>query len=106
MGSPAAFGIGIEEMAADSDHLVVALVIVVSIVCLAEVARPARFLNVLLGGWLLAAPWFLNRATLASRWNSASMGLAIIALSLPLGRLREVRCTVRCTGWRVGWRTH
>lgn len=89
MFAPAAFGIGIQKSAADSDHLVGALIIVVSIIALAEVARPARFLNIPLGIWLLVAPWFLSGATLASRWNSALMGLAVILLSVPLGRLRD-----------------
>lgn len=89
MFAPAVFGIGIEQRAADSDHLVGALVVVVAIIALAEVARPARFLNVPLGVWLMAAPWFLSGATAGSRLNSAAMGLAVVLLSLPLGRLRD-----------------
>lgn len=89
MFAPAAFGIGIQEAAADSDHLVGALIVVVSVISLAEVARPARFLNVPLGLWLMAAPWFLEGATAMSRLNSALMGLAVIVLSLRLGWLRD-----------------
>jgi hypothetical protein len=89
MFAPAAFGIGIERPAADSDHLVGALIVVVGVISLAEVARVARFLEVPLGLWLLVAPWFLDGATTLSRWNSAAMGLAVILLSLPLGRLRD-----------------
>lgn len=89
MFAPAAFGIGIDRSAADSDHLVGAIVIVVAVVSLAEVARPARFLNVPMGLWLIVAPWFLAGATTASRWNSSVMGLAVMLLSLPLGKLRE-----------------
>jgi hypothetical protein len=89
MFAPARFGIAIDRPAADSDHLVGALVIVVAVIALAEVARPVRFLNLPLGLWLMVAPWWLAGATTASRWNSAAMGLAIILLSLPLGRLRD-----------------
>lgn len=89
MCAPAVFGIGIQEPAADSDHLVGALIIVVAVIALAEVARPARFLNVPLGVWLLVAPWFLDGATPASRASSAVMGAAIVLLSLPLGKLRD-----------------
>lgn len=89
MFAPAAFGIGIEKPAADSDHLIGAMIIVVAIIALAEVARPARFLNVPLGLWLMVAPWFLPGATSASQWNSAAMGLATVVLSLPLGKLRD-----------------
>lgn len=65
------------------------MIIVVSVISLAEVARPARFLNVPLGLWLMAAPWFLQGATSLSRGNSALMGLAVVLLSLPLGKLRD-----------------
>jgi hypothetical protein len=89
MFAPAAFGIGIEQKAADSDHLVGAILIVVAIISLAEVARPARFLNVPLGLWLMIAPWFLTGATFASQCSSALSGLAVVLLSLPLGKLRD-----------------
>ncbi len=89
MLSPAAFGIGIEEPAADSDHLVAALVVVFAVISLAEVARPVRFLNVPLGLWLVATPWFLAGASASSRANDLLAGLAIALLSLPLVRLRD-----------------
>lgn len=89
MMAPAFFGIGIRESAANSDHVVGALIVVVSIIALAEVARPVRFLNIPLGVWLLITPWFLSGATRSSQWNGALMGLATILLSLPLGKLRD-----------------
>jgi hypothetical protein len=89
MFSPAVFGVTIEQPAADSDHLVGALIIVCAVIALAEVARPVRLLNVPLGAWLIAAPWFLAGATDLSRWNSAAAGLAVLSLSLPLGKLRD-----------------
>lgn len=89
MAAPAALGIGIDQAAAHSDHLVGALIVVVAIISLAEVARPARFLNALLGLWLLIAPWFLTGATSASQCNSVALGLFVVLLSLPLGRLRD-----------------
>lgn len=89
MFAPAAFGVGIRETAAHSDHLVGALIVVIAVISLAEVARPTRFLNALLGVWLMVAPWFLAGGTAASRVSSALTGLAVILLSLPLGRLRD-----------------
>jgi hypothetical protein len=89
MFAPAAFGVGIERPAADSDHLVGAIIVVVAIISLAEVARPARLLNVPLGSWLVLAPWFLAGGTTASRLNSALVGAVTILLSLPLGKLRD-----------------
>jgi hypothetical protein len=74
---------------ADSDHLVGALVIVIAVCAMAEVARPARFLNVPLGLWLAIAPWLLGGGSAAARINSALAGVAIVIASLPLGRLRD-----------------
>jgi hypothetical protein len=87
--APYVFGVGIQEPAADSDHVVGALVVVVAVVALAEVARPLRFLNVPLGVWLLAAPWFLTGGTTPSRCGSAIVGALVLLLSLPLGKLRD-----------------
>lgn len=87
MFSPAVFGSA--GAAADSDHLVGALVITVAAIAWAEVGRAARFLNVALGFWLIAAPWLLEGAAGLSRWNSALAGALLIPLSLPLGRIGE-----------------
>ena len=89
MFAPAAFGIGIEQPAADSDHLVGSLVVVIAVIALAEVARPARFLLVPCGAWLLIAPWFLEGATTAASVNSAIAGLLLVLLSLPIAKIRD-----------------
>jgi len=70
---------------ADSDHMVGALIITVAVIAMAEVARPLRFLNVLFGIWLTAAPWLLEGASTAALWSSVAAGLALILLSLPRG---------------------
>lgn len=75
--------------ATDSDHLVGPLIIVVAVCAMAEVIRSARFLNVLLGLWLIAAPWLLSGFTPAARWNDMLVGLAVILLSFPRGPVRE-----------------
>lgn len=74
---------------ADNGHLVGAVVIVIAIIAMAEVARPARFLNIPLGAWLAIAPWFFDGASTAARANSAAVGIAVILASLPLGKLRD-----------------
>lgn len=71
---------------ADSDHLVGALVVTVAIIAMAEVARPLRFLNVLFGLWLIAAPWLLQGSNVTGDVAGMVAGLALIALSLPRGR--------------------
>lgn len=87
MFSPALFG-G-EGALADSSHLVGALVIVVSIIAMAEVGRPTRFLNLPLGAWLVAAPWLLAGGDFRAGLNSTLVGLVVALLSLPTGKHRE-----------------
>jgi nucleoside-diphosphate-sugar epimerase len=74
-----------EGAVADSDHLIGAMIITVAVIAMAEVARPLRFLNVLFGLWLMAAPWMLSGATAGAAWNDVICGLLVIALSLPRG---------------------
>jgi hypothetical protein len=70
----------------NNDHLVGALIITIAVCAMAEVARPLRFLNLLFGLWLIAAPWLLSGASPASSWNDVVAGLAVICLSLRRGR--------------------
>ena len=74
---------------ADSDHLVGALVVTFAVIAMAEVGRAARFINILFGAWLVLAPWLLAGATAGARWNDIAIGLALIALSFPRGKVRE-----------------
>ena len=92
MFSPALFGS--EGTAADSNHVVGALIVTVSVIVTAEVIRTGRFLNLVLGFWVAIAPWLLDGAAGIAVWNNAAVGLALIALSIPRGGLRE-----RYAGW-------
>lgn len=75
---------------ADSDHLVGSLVVVFAIMAFSEVARSVRFINVLFGAWLIAAPWLLDGAGSAlSTWNGVVSGALLIALSLPRGPVKD-----------------
>lgn len=73
--------------AADNDHVVGALIIAVSIMALAEVARPMRFLNAAFGASLLLAPWILDAYFRFGTAFSAIAGLVLIGLSLPQGTI-------------------
>jgi nucleoside-diphosphate-sugar epimerase len=68
-----------------SDHLVGALIITVAVCAMAEVARPLRFINLLFGVWLIAAPWLLAGASPGATWNDVVVGVLVIGLSLPRG---------------------
>lgn len=89
MIAPDLFGVSIAAAAADLGHLVGALVVVVAVIAMAEVARPARLLDVPLGLACVVAPWFLDGATPAWAWTTALLGLVIAALGLPRGRVRD-----------------
>jgi len=71
---------------ADSDHLVGALVLTVAVIAMGEVGRPLRFVNVLFGLWLIAAPWLLAGGTAPAAWAGVVAGAVLITLSLPRGR--------------------
>lgn len=75
--------------AADNDHLVGALVVSFSVMALAEVARPLRFVNAAFGAWLVAAPWLLDGYTGAGTAAAAAAGLLLVALSLPRGAIQS-----------------
>lgn len=80
---------------ANSDHVVGALTITVAIIALAEVARSLRFLNVLLGAWLVVAPWILSGASTVAALASVALGLVLVGLSLPRGK----RSREHYAGW-------
>lgn len=87
MFAPAA--LGSTGNAADSDHLVGALITTFAVIVTAEVIRTGRFIDMLFGAWIIAAPWLLGGATIFSKWNDVAVGTAVIFLSLPRGAVRE-----------------
>ncbi len=92
MFSPAIFGT--QAAAAESDHLVGALIAAFAVIAMAEVVRAGRFLNVALGAWIIAAPWLLAGADTTAQWSGVLTGALVIVLSLPRGPVRE-----RYAGW-------
>jgi hypothetical protein len=79
---------------ANSDHLVGALVVTFSIIALAEVARPVRFINIAFGAWLVAAPWFLTGVgSTAATMNSLISGILLVLLALPKGKINNTYAT-------------
>ena len=80
--------LGAEGAQANADHLVGSLVITASVIACAEVARTVRYVNAVLGLALVVAG-FLHGATPLQVIASALAGLALVALSLPRGPIRE-----------------
>jgi len=80
--------LGVDGTLANAHHVIGSLVLTVISVAAAEVARPVRWLNALLGAALIATPfvWEANTLTLVV---SVVLGLALIVLSIRRGKIRE-----------------
>ena len=80
--------LGVDGASADAHHLIGSLAITVAIAACAEVARPVRWSNVLLGLALVAHAFAGSGAGLGSVLSVAG-GVALVALSVPRGTLRN-----------------
>ena len=87
--------LGAEGAMANSDHVTGALAITMAVIATSEVARMVRFLNIPLGGWLIAAPFLLDGGGTAATVVGVAIGLALIGLSLPRGK----RSDEHYAGW-------
>lgn len=87
MFAPAVFGT--TGRAADSDHLVGALIVTFAAIAMAEAGRAVRFMNVLFGAWLVIAPFILSGFTTRALINGIIAGIVLVLLSLPRGRVRD-----------------
>lgn len=81
--------LGITGSAAHSDHLLDTLIVTTAVIALADVGCAARWFNVLLAAWVIAAPWMLSGATSLPRWSDLVVGVLVILLSLRLGPVGE-----------------
>jgi hypothetical protein len=80
--------LGADGGLANAEHLVGSLVLTVVSVAAAEVARPVRYLNVLLGSALLVTP-FIYDASIVATLVSIASGVALVGLSIQRGPIRE-----------------
>ena len=89
MFTPHVFGLPVELGISDNDHLIGALVVVISIISLAEVARSLRWLLPIAGLWIAIASWFFPSATLGLSFNHLGIGILLFFLALPRGKINE-----------------
>lgn len=68
-----------------NDRIVGPLVAAFAIIACWQVTRGLRWMNVLLGVWLLAAPWVLGYDGVTSKIHSMLAGALVVALSLVRG---------------------
>ena len=87
MFAPSVFGsVG---TAAHSDHLIGALITTFAVIALADVGRAIRFINILFGALIIAAPWVFGGATTGAKWNDLIVGILVILLSFRRGKIGE-----------------
>jgi uncharacterized membrane protein len=74
---------------ADSDHIIGALVATFSFIAMAEVFRAIRFLNMILGLWVLAfALFYLSQSGGYSLFH-VIWGIVVILINIPKGKIKE-----------------
>ena len=73
MASPAVLDYA--DPARANDRIIGPIVASMATIAIWEVTRPLRWVNVVLGAWLLIAPWLLGHLPDA-RWNSLAAGSA------------------------------
>jgi nucleoside-diphosphate-sugar epimerase len=72
---------------ADSDWLLGALALCVSVVALAEVVRGLRFANLLVGAALIGAPFLLSGGSMLANGVGIGAGVLLILLAIPRGKV-------------------
>lgn len=85
--TPAIFGMA--GTAADSNRLAGLIVITVSVIVMAEVLRSGRFLNLLLGAWILISPLVMTGFPRQAMWANIAVGLVVILCSVGRGTIKE-----------------
>jgi nucleoside-diphosphate-sugar epimerase len=73
---------------ADVHHIIGSLVLTIVSVAAAEVARPVRFLLMPMGAALAASP-FLTISSSTQMLVSVALGVALVALAVPAGRIHQ-----------------
>jgi len=81
--------LGADGNLAHAHHIIGSLVLTVVSVAAAEVARPARWLNVLLGLGLMLVPFLFDGSRLIAAVTMA-LGLSLVLLSVRRGPIREL----------------
>jgi len=80
--------LGAEGSLADAHHIIGSAVLTVVAIAAADVARPARALNALLGIGLMLVPWLLDTDKLQAL-VTLSLGIALVLLSVRRGPILE-----------------
>ncbi len=80
--------LGVDGAMADAHHIIGCLVLTVSAIAAADVARPVRALNAVLGVGLMLVPFFIDGSTTTAA-ITMGLGLALVLLSIRRGPIVE-----------------
>ena len=86
---PTLFGVDIKTGDADVGHFGGALIVTVSVVCMGEVLRLGRYLNVLLALMVGGLPWVLDGGSTGYAITATVAAALVLVLSLPRGPKTE-----------------
>jgi hypothetical protein len=89
------FGLQSDYAAARNNQIVAVISATITLISLFRSLRPVRLGNAILGYWLLVSAWWVDGATLPSRWNATAMAIALVLLSVPLGMRERSRLAPR-----------
>ena len=89
MAAPGLFGFS--GALANSNFIVGALVITFAVIAMSEVARSVRFIHILFGLWLIAAPFILGYDNNTSMLVGIIAGALLIPLAIPKGKILDKR---------------
>ncbi len=82
---PSWFGIDIKSTAADVGHLGGMLIVTVSVICMGEVIRAGRYLNLVLAVIVAVAPWLVNNSSTSYAVACSVIAASVFLLTIPRG---------------------
>jgi len=82
-------GVPIKASIADVNHLCGALIVVVAVICMGEVVRAGRYVNVLLGLAVAVLPWLMADGYTTLKIVDTIAGIVVAALAIPRGIKKE-----------------
>lgn len=79
----------IEKPSSSLIYFSAALIFTFAIIATSEIARPVRFLNIILGAFLAIGIWFSGGVTDEARWIVTLTSVFILLLSFPKGKFKH-----------------
>ncbi|WP_017730885.1 vitamin K epoxide reductase family protein [Nafulsella turpanensis] len=83
--------LGFKGTMADNNHVAGALIVTFAVISMSEVARIVRYIFILFGIWLIAAPFIFGTEQSMVMWATIISGVLLIPLSFPRGKVEDKR---------------